>query len=238
MSSFGMLPAPIAIDQEHLIRGLIFYAILVLSLTFHEYGHAWSANKLGDKTAERLGRLTLNPIPHLHPLFTVLLPLYFIFMQPNSEIFFAAAHPVPIDPQNLRHPVRDMMLTSVAGPAMNVILALFFTAVLWFNVEFRNLNTRDSSSVLFIQVTQLNLMLAAFNMLPIPPLDGHRVLGFFLPERLRNAYYSAGQFGFVLLLVLMARGALNPIMLKIYDAVDVVWCNLMPGHMPIFGYGP
>jgi Zn-dependent protease len=211
--------------------------ILILSLSFHEYGHAWSANKLGDPTAKNLGRLTLNPIPHLHPIFTVALPLYFLFFTASSAIYFAAARPVPVDPRNLRSPVRDMTLTSIAGPAMNVVLALFFTAAYWFHLEVRHIDSAALSSICIMDAIRLNLLLAVFNMLPVPPLDGHRVLGFFLPARLRDAFYSFGQYGFLLLLVLMMRGTLDPVMSRIFSSVDRVWMNLMPGHMSIFGYG-
>lgn len=238
MSSIWMVPAPNEMDPGRVVQGLIYFAVLVISLTFHEYGHAWSAKKLGDPTAELLGRLTLNPIPHLHPIFTVLLPLYFIFYGQGAGVFFAAARPVPVDPRNLRHPVRDMMLTSIAGPAMNVVLALAFTAIYWFHLGVRGIDSGAYSSTVIIGAIRLNLMLAIFNMIPIPPLDGHRVLGFFLPERLRNAFYSAGSIGFVVLLILMFNGGFSRILGPVFGVVDQVWKYLMPGQMPLFGINP
>ena len=235
MSSIWMTPALASMDPGRVVQGLIFYAILVVSLTFHEYGHAWSARRLGDRTAELLGRLTLNPIPHLHPIFTVLLPLYFIFYGQGAGVFFAAARPVPVDPRNLRHPVRDMMLTSIAGPAMNVVLALAFTAIYWFHLRVRGVDSEAFSSIVIIRAIALNLMLAIFNMIPIPPLDGHRVLGFFLPERIRNAFYSAGSIGFVVLLILMFNGGFSRILRPVFGVVDQVWKYLMPGQMTLFG---
>jgi Zn-dependent protease len=93
------------------------------------------------------------------------------------------------------------------------------------------------SSICVMDAIRLNLMLAVFNMLPVPPLDGHRVLGFFLPSRVRDAFYSFGQYGFVLLLLLMMRGTLDPVMSKIFTSVDHVWMNLMPDHTSIFERG-
>ena len=120
---------------------------------------------------------------------------------------------------------------------MNVVLALFFTAAYWFHLEVRHIDSAALSSICIMDAIRLNLLLAVFNMLPVPPLDGHRVLGFFLPARLRDAFYSFGQYGFLLLLVLMMRGTLDPVMSRIFSSVDRVWMNLMPGHMSIFGYG-
>ena len=140
---------------------------------------------------------------------------------------------------NLRKPTRDMMLTSAAGPAMNVLLALFFTGAYWFHTKVRGIAWDSSSSILIVTGIQLNLQLAVFNMLPIPPLDGHRVLGYLLPPKLREAYYRIGAVGgIVLLLALLYTGVLGRIQVSILYPLGEWWGRLlMPGGLPIFGRG-
>jgi Zn-dependent protease len=128
MLAAPLLPLPRVPMEQETVSSIVAFVVLMLSLSFHEYGHAWTADELGDPTARELGRLTLNPFPHIHPIFTLALPAYFLFVNPHSGFFFGAAKPVPVVASNLRSPVRDMMITSIAGPAMNVVLALFFTA--------------------------------------------------------------------------------------------------------------
>lgn len=232
------LAAP-AVD-EYTVLKIAYFITLLISLSFHEYGHAWSARKLGDDTAERMGRLTLNPLVHIDPFFTVVLPLLMLFgpLQ-GTPIGISAAKPVPVNPWNLRKPTRDMMLTSAAGPAMNVVLALFFTGMYWFHTELRGIASNALSSLMIMQAIGLNLQLAFFNMLPIPPLDGHRVLGYFLPPALRQAYYRIGAVGGIaLLLVLMYTGILARMQVSLLFPLGRAWGRvLMPDGLPIFGYG-
>jgi len=234
MAFFSWLPAPLEMDEAFVWK-IAIYVLLVISLTFHEWGHAWSAKKLGDDTADLMGRMSLNPIVHLDPIFTVALPLYFLFYGGGSGIFFCAAKPVPVNPFNLGKPTRDMMITSAAGPAMNVVLAFGFTAIYWFQLEVRGVAWDQLSSQLIRQAIALNLAICVFNMIPIPPLDGHRVLGYFLPSNLRDAYYRLGYTGgLVLLVLLMTTGVLSritrPVLLRIGDW----WAHLMPGGIPPF----
>jgi Zn-dependent protease len=146
---------------------------LVVLLTFHEFAHAWAAWKLGDDTARLQGRLSLNPIVHIDPIGTVLLPLFMIF-GPSSVTRFAIgyAKPVPFNPANLRNRWRDEMLIAMAGPAMKIILAVVLVGFARVAVMFGS----EAMTDLFFQMAGLSLILCFFNLIPIPPLDGSHVM--------------------------------------------------------------
>ncbi len=169
----------------NLLAGVKILIPLVLSLTVHEFAHAWSAWRLGDDTAERAGRLTLNPIPHIDPIGTLLLPLL--------GIPFGWARPVPINPARFRRSVSvstGMMLTAAAGPLSNVLLAVLSTIAYGLLLRFAPaaaLPGTGSRELLLVMI-QLNVALALFNMIPIPPLDGSRVIDGLMPLRLRPAW--------------------------------------------------
>jgi Zn-dependent protease len=239
MSAVGWLPIPFEVDQNFIWK-IGLYVTLLISLTFHEYGHGWSAKKLGDDTAERMGRLSLNPLVHIDLFFTVLLPLYFLFGTGGSgSLGLCAAKPVPVNPYNLRKPTRDMMLTSAAGPAMNVLLAFAFTGFYWIHTQVRGIPWDKTSSLMIENAIALNLQLAIFNMLPIPPLDGHRVLGYFLPPNLRDAYYRIGVFGgLAVILLLMLTGGLSWIFMHVTYPTYVWWGETFkPDHIGLLGAG-
>ncbi|MCL0028437.1 site-2 protease family protein [Peptococcaceae bacterium] len=171
---------------------------VVIALTFHEYAHAVVAYKLGDPTAKYSGRLTLNPIPHVDPI--GMLMLFFVG--------FGWAKPVPVNPYNFNKPKRDMVLVSLAGPLSNVILAIAFA--LLFGV-FYAFGSQVLVDVVY-KIIWINVVLAVFNMLPIPPLDGSKILAGILPGDSTWLNYLE-QYGFIILIILLLTGILRPILM-------------------------
>jgi len=186
-------------NANQIADGLIFYLGLVVLLTFHEFAHAWMAWKLGDDTARLRGRLSLNPIVHIDPIGTVLLPLLMIFVTPSVGRFLIGwAKPVPFNPANLGNRWRDEMLIAMAGPAMNVILAVALVAFARAAVIFQSAEALG----LFLQMAQLSLLLCFFNLIPIPPLDGSHVLRN-LSGMSYETYWELCRFGFIGIIIVI-----------------------------------
>jgi len=182
-----------------IVEGLISYLGLLVLLTFHEFGHAWVALKCGDPTAKMMGRVTLNPIKHIDLIGTVALPLLMIFASPAVGRFLIGwAKPVPFNPTNLRNRWRDEMLIAMAGPAMNVILAVILVGLARIGVA----TGTETLALLCIQMAALSLMLCFFNLIPIPPLDGSHVLRN-LTGMSYETYYKFAQFGFVIVILVL-----------------------------------
>lgn len=157
---------------------LFVIVALIMSATFHEYMHGFAANQLGDPTAKNAGRLSLNPIKHLDLVGSVLIPFFLVIM--HSPFLFGWAKPVPYNPNNLRDKKWGDAIVSVAGPLGNLILALLFAIVLRF------ISPVSPLTELIAQVILINLVLMIFNLMPIPPLDGSKILASFLPYHLKN----------------------------------------------------
>ena len=195
---------------------LIPFGVILFSLTVHESAHAWCAARLGDRTAERLGRISLNPIRHIDPMGTIVLPLILAW---SGGPVFGWAKPVPVDPRNLKRPRQDFLYIAAAGPASNIVLAVIASAVMSvapvspLEVGGAAVPLWRVASVMF----EINLLLAVFNMLPIPPLDGGNVLAGLVPEGFaRGLDRLRGAGGFVILLVLMYTGVLYDIIMPPY----------------------
>jgi Zn-dependent protease len=181
-------------------------AVLLFSLSLHEFAHAWAADKLGDPTAKMLGRLTINPMAHADPVGTFLLPL--LAMTTGIKWLFGWAKPVPVTHENFRHPRRDSMLVSLAGPAANIILFLIALGGLA-AVRLSGAITTGSGGVVeeFLTIFFiLNFVLAVFNLVPITPLDGHWIIKAVLPPKWSYAYSRLDRYGFVILLGLLYFG--------------------------------
>lgn len=203
------------------IQQIALWALPVLvAIIFHEVSHGWVANQLGDPTAARMGRLTLNPIAHIDLIGTILLPALLIIS--NAPFLFGYAKPVPVNFQNLRNPKRDMVWVALAGPVMNLLLALGCVLVLRMGlpvIASGAIHSSSSALVDFLAPVALmakngvliNIVLAVFNALPLPPLDGGRVAVGLLPEPQSSMLARLEPYGFLILIVLLMTHLLDKI---------------------------
>ncbi|MCH8203862.1 MAG: site-2 protease family protein [Candidatus Hydrogenedentes bacterium] len=200
---------------------IIILGVLLFSLCVHEAAHAAMAYYCGDDTARLQGRLTLNPLAHIDPLGTVILPLVMLM---TTGFVFGWAKPVPFNPAKLNNVRRDPVLIAMAGPASNLMLALFFvlTGRLYFLLAGGASEVPTLAFTFFLYMVFLNLILMLFNLIPVPPLDGHYVLNYFLPPRAQRAMQQIGPFG-IIIAILLARPlfgyVLPPLRLFIYTAL-------------------
>jgi Zn-dependent protease len=209
--------------------------ILIFSIIIHEYGHAWMANRLGDSTAKDLGRLTLNPIPHIDIFGSILLPLFFILS--GSGFLLAWAKPVPYNPTRIKDKKYGDLKVALSGPVSNLILAMVFGLLARFLPLTNGLKSQllsyylsnDTSSILSLMSGNilvviflmsiifcfLNLLLAIFNLIPIPPLDGSKIILNFLPERLKYKFFSVEKWGMFIVFLLLILGLFKYLMYPI-----------------------
>jgi len=174
--------------------------ILLISVILHEYAHGWMAYRLGDSTAKDAGRLTLNPIKHIDPFGSIILPL-FLYLS-SFNIVLGWAKPVPVNFRNLRNPKKDMMWVGLSGPLTNLGLAVLFSQLLKFNGPL-------FLQQFFLMGVVTNLILAVFNMIPIPPLDGSRFVIGILSDEWALAYSRLENYGIFIVLLLLYLGLLN-----------------------------
>jgi len=201
------------IDINAIMQGISIWALPVLfAVVLHEVAHGWVADKLGDDTARWMGRLTLNPLKHIDPVGTLLIPILLLVMQ--SPFLFGYAKPVPINWRKLRNPNRDMVLVALAGPLTNLALALLSTAVLMASVMMpESMLWFTKPLALMCQASIIiNLVLFIFNLLPLPPLDGGRVAVGLLPGPMAYQLSKLERYGFIIIVVLLVLGWLQAIM--------------------------
>jgi len=198
------------LDLKYYLENLYVLPILIFSVVIHEVSHGWVALKCGDTTAKDLGRLTLNPIPHIDLFGSIIVPIISIIF--TGRVLIAWAKPVPVNPHNLRSFRRDDTLVTIAGPISNLIIAFVcscFVIIIFFIARSFALQQESFSfeflsylNKMFSAGIYLNVALAVFNMLPIPPLDGSHILANMLPEELANRYRQIGFAGIFIILLL------------------------------------
>lgn len=187
------------------MKFLITLALFFLAVVIHEYAHGWVAWKLGDSTAKRAGRLTLNPMAHIDPIGTIFLPM--ILLVTHSPVVFGWAKPVPVDFRSLHNPKKDMVWVGLAGPTANIIMAILLSFVLkFFTITGSHIFLAILSSAILI-----NLVLAVFNILPIPPLDGSRVAMGLLPRDIAMQYAKLEPYGFIIIFGLLYLGIVGSV---------------------------
>jgi len=199
----GDLLLSLAMDDRKLLDGLIDYVCLVILITFHEFGHAWMSWKRGDDTARLLGRITLNPLAHMEVLGTVVLPLLGVFLTASgsaglTRFIIGWGKPVPVNSANLRNRGFDWVLIALAGPAMNVVLAVLAMALARAGMTFGATGVVDFG----FRLAQLNFFLCFFNLIPIPPLNGSHVARYFIGMS-EETYLKLCQYGFLFVIVVI-----------------------------------
>jgi Zn-dependent protease len=185
---------------------------VVFAITVHEVAHGWVAKKYGDNTASMLGRLTLNPIKHIDLVGSIIVPG--LLLMTGTNFVFGWAKPVPVDPRHFKNPRADMAVVALAGPVSNIIMAIIWALLV--RIGFIIGTSSEIFASLLIHMgsagISINLMLALLNLLPIPPLDGSRILSWLLPGRLAWYYSQLERYGFIILLILLYNNWLSVIL--------------------------
>ncbi|WP_054773226.1 site-2 protease family protein [Methylogaea oryzae] len=200
-------------EELNLIQKIAIWALPVLfAVTLHEVAHGWVAKLCGDDTARRMGRLSLNPLHHVDPVGTLLVPGFLLLLGsflPGGGFIFGWAKPVPVSWNRLRNTRRDVALVAVAGPVANLLMALLWAMAIrlavWIHVDF----ITGPLAYMGVAGIAINVVLAALNLLPLPPLDGGRIMTSLLPPRLAYKYAQIEPYGFYILLALVATNLLS-----------------------------
>lgn len=198
--------------MESFIQTITVYAIPVLfGITLHEAAHGYVARYFGDRTAEQAGRISLNPIRHIDPVGTIAVPLFLLIstkLLGGAGLLFGWAKPVPVNWSKLRRPKRDILWVALAGPASNLLMGIFWVLFLRFAISIGGADIHGFWAKMAIAGVQVNLVLMALNLVPLPPLDGGRVVYSLLPQPYANHYARIEPYGMLILIVLMFTGTL------------------------------
>ena len=219
-------------DIGNILRVISVALIPVLfGITVHEVAHGWMARQFGDRTAELLGRLTLNPLRHIDPVGTVVVPIM-VFVLSGGSFLFGWAKPVPVNPRGLRNPKRDMVAVAAAGPAVNLLMGLGWAILYVLTTSFGGNGVIASFVLEMARIGVLfNALLAVFNLIPLPPLDGGRVLRGLVPEAIGQRLDAVEPFGLIIMVLLLSFGLIWPVVGPLIDVVQ----RLMYGIAGIFG---
>jgi len=221
-------------DIENILRQLVISAIpILIAITFHEASHGFVANRLGDPTAKLMGRLTLNPLAHIDKVGTILMPIMLLLLT-NGQFVFGYAKPVPINPGNFRDPKKHMAYSAAAGPITNITLAvisallikLFLPLLIYILPGSMASAVVKPLSLMLLSSIKWNVLLAVFNLIPVPPLDGGRVLIGFLPHKQAIAYSRIEQYGMIIVIILIMTGIaqkfIYPVMMLLFSLITLI----------------
>lgn len=194
-------------DVDRIIQGIAIYALpVILAITLHEAAHGYVAKQYGDLTAYAQGRVTLNPLRHIDPIGTIIVPL--LLLAVSSPYLFGWAKPVPVNFGNLRHPKRDMLWVAAAGPGANLLMAFLWALVIKLGLAIPESNFAEPMILMGKAGIFINAILLVLNLLPLPPLDGGRIAVSLLPHRIAHRYSKIEPYGFIILLILLFTGVL------------------------------
>lgn len=206
------------------IQKIVIYALpVIFAITVHEAAHGYAARYFGDMTAFNAGRITLNPVKHIDPFGTILLPALTVML---GGILFGWAKPVPVDFRRLRNPKKDMLWVAAAGPASNFVMAIFWALVMKFSVNAPEAFVLPMTLMAKAGVS-INIVLMVLNLLPLPPLDGGRIAVSLLPMRLARPFAQIERYGFIILIVLLFSGVLSrildPLINLVYALISAIF---------------
>ena len=220
-------------DATTIQKITIWILPVLFAVALHEAAHAWMADKKGDSTARMLGRLTFNPIKHIDPVGTIIVPVLMVVL---TGFAFGWAKPVPVDARNLRNPKKDMMWVAAAGPVSNFLQALFWAVFLNISVMF--FDGRSSISLFFLLMPiagiTINVILGVLNLLPIPPLDGGRIMSGLLSPRAAMQYSKIEPYGFFIIIALMLTGILSYIIFPVIAVFLMVLSSISGLDIEVF----